>query len=75
MNYQQKVVFSTATVIHLQSVVFCLNSNNALLFSRPSFITLYFNEPDKSGHRYGPNSTQVSSAACSPQAWLIYYSC
>ncbi|VUZ53788.1 unnamed protein product, partial [Hymenolepis diminuta] len=32
--------------------------------SRPEFNLgmLYFNEPDKSGHRYGPNSTEVMDA-------------
>lgn len=29
---------------------------------RPSFITLYFNEPDSAGHRYGPDSSQVNKA-------------
>jgi hypothetical protein len=26
---------------------------------RPSFITLYFTEPDKTGHEFGPDSAQV----------------
>lgn len=27
---------------------------------RPDFYTLYLEEPDSSGHRYGPSSQQVS---------------
>lgn len=30
--------------------------------ARPDFITLYFNEPDSAGHRYGPDSTPVNKA-------------
>jgi len=30
--------------------------------SRPAFITLYFDEPDHSGHSYGPYSPQVTAA-------------
>ncbi len=29
---------------------------------RPQFLTLYFDEPDHSGHRYGPASTEALSA-------------
>jgi ectonucleotide pyrophosphatase/phosphodiesterase family protein 1/3 len=28
--------------------------------TRPHFMTLYWNEPDKTGHTHGPESTQVS---------------
>lgn len=30
--------------------------------SRPSFITLYFEEPDASGHRGGPDTPLIVSA-------------
>ncbi len=29
---------------------------------RPQFLTLYFDEPDHSGHKYGPASTQTNAA-------------
>ncbi|XP_065915476.1 venom phosphodiesterase 2-like [Dysidea avara] len=29
---------------------------------RPSFIALYFSEPDHSGHQYGPNSVEVNQS-------------
>ena len=31
-----------------------------LCYNRPQFLTLYMNEPDYTGHGYGPDSIEVS---------------
>lgn len=36
-----------------------LTAECVCFFFRPDFYTLYLDEPDSSGHRYGPESSQV----------------
>ncbi|GJM59553.1 ectonucleotide pyrophosphatase/phosphodiesterase [Persicobacter diffluens] len=37
---------------------------------RPDFITLYFHEPDKSGHNFGPDSEEAAAAVAQVDAQL-----
>lgn len=37
-----------------------VSPNCCVCYFRPDFYTLYLEEPDSSGHRYGPASRQVS---------------
>ena len=32
-----------------------------LIYCRPQFMTMYLEEPDLSGHEYGPDSVEVSA--------------
>lgn len=38
---------------------------------RPDFYTLYLDEPDSAGHRYGPASSQVSRSLMSEAGWWL----
>ena len=40
--------------------------------SRPQFMAMYFNEPDHSGHKYGPYSTQVHVCIISDVQGMIW---
>ena len=62
--FESKVYILPTAFVNSFFFGFCfVRATMSLLFSlRPDFITLYFNEPDSAGHRYGPDSTPVTTS-------------
>lgn len=51
----------------------CPSNLWAVCVGRPDFYTLYLEEPDSSGHRYGPMSSQVRPSVTSEQLNMLYW--